>query len=535
MKKYFGLKKLLLFVFLLIVAVGSYLYFSRSNTPINDVEIESVTRNDVREVVSETGYVQPTRNVSMAFEQSGRVVSIPVKEGDVVEEGSLLVVLDSSERQANLVAAQARLSAEQVRLRELIAGADKTSLDVYSAAVDSSQTTLENAKVNLEEVISQQNQLVANAQKALLTVGLQAYLASDERESSSYSFTAPTISGTYNGTEEGVYLIELYNSDALSGSSYRVSGLETGTEEVSTINPTPIGTRGLYIQFPDDFAKRTTWEVSIPNTRSTSYQTYLNAYNAALDARDVAIETAKSAVKSAEAALVQTQQQYIQSASPARDEKIEAQRALVQQMQAAVLSAEIALDKTVLKAPFTGVITDITTEEGEIISPSVPLVSIIANDGFELRVDISESDIQEVTVGDQAIVSFDAYNNVTFTAEVVKIAPIATINEGVRVFEVTLYFLNRDSRIISGLSADIDIMAAERKDVIAIPSRAVVEQNNGTFVRTWDGEALDYLPVEVGLRGSDGMTEIVSGLSENMNIITFAREDTIAQLEANSQ
>ena len=534
MKKPFGLKKVLIIASLfIIVAVGLYISSSRLVAP-GDIEMGIVVRGDVHEVVSETGFVRPSREVAMAFERSGRVVSIPVSEGDVVVEGANLISLDTSERQVELATAYARLQAEQVRLNELTAGADNVSLGVAAAAVDTAEIAVENAKTNLQEVISQQDQLVANSKKTLRTSNLAAYLISDESESDLYTFTAPTISGTYNSDEEGVYRIELYNSKGVSGSSYLMTGLEAGTEQVSTINPTPIGTRGLYIQFPEDFAKRTLWEIPIPNTRSTNYLANLNAYNAAVKTRDVAIKTAETAIRSAEASLAQSQKQYTQVSSSARDERVEAQRALVMQMRAAVQSAEIALEKSSLKAPFTGIVTKVATEEGEIISPSVPVLSLISEERFELKVNISESDIQEITIGDKATVTFDAYDDATFEAEVTQIAPTATFSEGVRVFVVTLQFTNKDERVLPGLSADIDIIAAERKNVIAIPSRAVVERDDGKFVRSWDGKTLTYIPVQTGLRGSDGMTEIISGLNEGTQIITFAREETIAQLEVSN-
>ena len=535
MKKTFRSKKSLFFLIVILILGATYFFTADDSGVVEDIEIQAVTRNDVKEIVSETGFVQPSREVTLAFERGGRVVSIPVQEGDTVEEGDILIQLDTSERKTELASANARLRAEQVRLNELMSGADTVSLGVTESAVASAETTLQNAKANLEKVIIQQDQLVANAEKTLRISGLQAYLTSEERENSTDSYTAPTVSGTYNSEEEGLYRIELYGSGGASGSSYRVTGLESGTESVSTVSPTPIGTRGLYLQFPTNFAKRTTWEISIPNTRSSTYLTNLNAYNSAVKNRDTAIKTAENTVKSAEAALLQAKQQLTQVSSSAREEKIEAQNAVVNQMLASVQTAEIALEKTTLKAPFAGIVTEISTEEGEIVSASMPVTSLISSNNFELTVNISESDIQEISLEDIATVIFDAYDDTTFTAQVVRIAPNANIVEGVRVFEVTMQFTEKDDRILSGLSADIDILAAERKNVIAVPTRAIAEREEGKFVRTWDGTTLKHLPVETGLRGSDGLTEIISGLSEGTEIITFAREDTITKLEQANQ
>lgn len=532
MKKFFTVKKVILTAILIVVITATFLLFSGSNDSLVDVEFQTVARGDVKEMVSETGFVQPSREIAMAFERGGRVISVPVTVGDKVEEGDVLIELDPAERKAELVGAYARLRAEQVRLNELLKGADNISLGVSGASVVSAETALDNAKAALRNITTQQDLLVANAKKTLLSSGLQAYITSDGREGTSYSYAAPVVSGTYTSDQEGIYIIELYRSGASSGSSYRVSGLETATESVSTVGPTSIGTRGLYIQFPNNFAPNTEWEIPIPNTRSSAYISYQNAYKSAVEARDVAIKTAENAVKSAEAALGQSNQLYTQVSSSARDERVEAQQAMVSQMSALVQTAELAVEKTTLKAPFTGIVTSLNIQEGEIVSPLAPVVSLISDDNFELVVNISESEIQDITVDDTAEVRFDAYDDAIFGAHVLRISPTASIVGGVRVFEVTLKFDEKDIRIRSGLSADIDILAEQKNNVITVPTRSIVEREDGKFVRTWDGRKLSYIPVKTGLRGSGGVTEIINGLTEGTEIISFAREETLSKLEA---
>ncbi|MCA9358797.1 efflux RND transporter periplasmic adaptor subunit [Candidatus Kaiserbacteria bacterium] len=531
MKSFFRSKKFVLFLVLIVVLAGGYFYNKNGVSVLDEVEIESVKRADVREVISETGFVEAAREVSLAFERGGRVEKVLVKEGDFVEEGTVLVELDKSELFVELGAAHARLRAEESRLEELLAGADDVSLSVTGSSVDYAKTAVENAKQNLQKVSTQQNQLVAAAKKTLLVSGLQAYLTSGERENSSDSFMAPTITGVYDSAEEGVYYIELFESGSPSGSSFRYSGLENGTGAVSSVNPVRLGTRGLFVQFPDDFAGRTKWKIEIPNKNSSVYLVNKNNYEVTLETAALAIESADSAVKSAEAALAQSDSQYTQVSSSARDERVVAQRALVNQMNAAVQAVELAIEKSSIKAPFSGVVTRVFGEEGEIVAPSSPMVNLISDDNFELKVSISESDIQEITLGDTAVVIFDAYDDDVFEAEVVRVAPIASLSEGVRVFEVTLQFTEKNPKIKAGLSADIDILAAERIDVLAVPTRSVVERDGDRFVRTWDGLKLDYIKIETGLRGSDGQIEILSGVTEGQDIITFAREDTIEKLE----
>ncbi len=522
------------FLSIIVIGLGYWYMHTRPKTLPDGVETGVVEHGDVIEEVTETGYVQPTHAVNLAFERGGKVTSILVHEGDVVSSGDVLMTTEATQQKTDILLAQSRLQAEEARLHELVSGADDKSRAVTESSVVSVETLLENAKQNLADVIAQQNQLVSNAEKTLRSTGLQAYLISDERSDSPYSYVSPTITGTYHGTEDGVYRVALYDSNAPSGSSYRVTGLEIGTDSVSTISPSPIGSRGLYLQFPDNFAKRTEWEIPIPNTRSSSYLTNLNAYHAVVETRNLAVASAENAVKSAEAQFLLSKSQLTQVVSSARDERVNAQRALVEQMHASLSQAQVAYENTIIKAPFAGVVTAVNADVGQIITAGIPVLSISSKNDFELTVNISEVDIAEVSVGDTAVVTFDAYDGKTFTAVVTKVAPNATVVSGVRIFEVTLAFDKENEMIKDGLTTEITITTATRHNVIAIPTRAIYENKEGKFVRViQNGTEVSEVPITTGLRGSNGMTEVLSGLSGGEPIITFANEQAIAKIKQN--
>ncbi|MCF7816198.1 MAG: efflux RND transporter periplasmic adaptor subunit [Candidatus Pacebacteria bacterium] len=497
------------------------------------ITIEPVARGIVGEVISETGSVIPVQEVHLAFERGGKVIEILVKEGEEVAEGDVLVKLDATQQRADLIAARARLNAEEFRLEELLRGSDDTSLAVTVSGLEIAKTTLLNAENNLALVTAQQDLLVKNALKTLRSSNLQAYLVDGEQENSERSFVAPIITGTYDSDEDGAYALELYNSSAQSGSSFWVSGLESDTQNVSTVNAVPLGTRGLYVQFPDGFSSRTSWKVPVPNIRANGYLANLNAYNAVLETRNLTVANAESAMLVAKATLAQSRSQLLLASSSARDERVGVQKAVVEQMYAALETAQNSYNNMTITAPFSGVVSKLNTEVGEIVAPTSPAVELISDKDLELLVNISESDIQEIDVDDTATVNFDAYEEIVSNARVVSISPNAKIIEGVHVFEIRLRFNEIDDRIRPGLSANIDISAATREGVIAVPSRAVVTKDSGRFVRVLKGSKIEYIPVTIGLRGSNGMTEIIEGLTEGQKIITFGQQEVIQQLESN--
>ncbi|MDB5239362.1 MAG: Secretion protein HlyD [Candidatus Parcubacteria bacterium] len=190
----------------------------------------------------------------LAFPISGRIAAVNVRAGDTVNKGQVLASLDTA------VAASAVAQA-------------KASLDLAKAQYGSISLQYTNAK-------AQQDTLVNNAYRTLLSSGLQARPIGVIDESHN-----PTISGTYTCGKEGSYQIDLYASGAESGYSFNVRGLEQGNGSVTYGAPQPLGTCGLFITFVRGFGGGDKWTVEIPNTQSPSYQANRNAYDLAVSTR----------------------------------------------------------------------------------------------------------------------------------------------------------------------------------------------------------------------------------------------------------
>jgi hypothetical protein len=156
------------------------------------------------------------------------------------------------------------------------------------ADFDSALVTLENAKNNLAKVKSQQETAVKNAYLALLNSTNAAI-----PNSGNLSGMTPTISGTYNGSAKGSYVL------SVSSGRYYVNGLESSSGTLST-SLTVLGTKGLYFQFssitPALYSGNDSWTIEIPNTQASNYVTNLNIYNAALETQSSSVSTAESTV-----------------------------------------------------------------------------------------------------------------------------------------------------------------------------------------------------------------------------------------------
>lgn len=478
------------------------------------IETAVAERADVFQSVSETGIIKTAQAVDLTFGSQGRIESVLVEEGDEVAQGDVLARLSGGGELASLESARANLAAQEARYQDLLAGPREVDRAVSDVSVTASEATL-------EHTIDVQDQLVLNARRQLLSSDLQAYLDEDTRQSLSGSLAPPVISGTYMGDEEGEYILELYPSASETGYSFRLSGLERGVGSVATVRPEPLGNLGLYIQFPKDFAytNRLTWIIPVPNTRSSFYSQNMGAYLSAERGRESAIEQAERGLELARA-------QREQATQTATRFELEAQRAGLEEARARLRQAQVAYENTTIVAPFSGVVSAISILEGEWAASGTDAVALIAGADYELILNVSETDIGRVKVGDRVSLTFDALKDTLVAARVSRIAPRAETINGVTSVRVTVQLSDPEGKIMPGFTADATIHTDEQRSVLTVPTRALVEQDGKTYVRIQTAkngsiDTLKLVEVEVGLRGSGGVVEITSGISEGDEVVTF--------------
>jgi HlyD family secretion protein len=396
-----------------------------------DATIATIEKKDLVEAVVLSGRTQSASAVDLGFAESGRVTQVLVKEGDRVGKGQLL------------------------------------------ASVDTSDLILS----DIAKITREQGALVANAYRNLLSVGLQAV-----PDNLSVSAEAPTISGVYNGPE-GDYRIRIYASGASSGASFEVSGLENGFIQEITPNTTvPLGSRGLYIQFGNSNGYAgTSWTVSIPNKRASTYSTYLNTYESAKATRDRVLSDAQASNET-------------------------------------LLSR---INKRKIYAPFSGVVAKVGIKAGEAAgsvgsATAAPTITLISENDYEVILKVPEISVAKLAAGQAVDIRLDAYGkDVVFPGQITSINPAETIVDGVPVYETKVAFTKSDERIRSGMTANATIVTNKKEGVLAVPADMVKTDKGGAYVNVLvSDDKTERRVVTTGLRSSDSYVEIMSGLAE---------------------
>lgn len=227
----------------------------------------------------------------------------------------------------------------------------------------------------------------------------------------------------------------------------------------------------------------------------------------------------------------------------------------VEQAQAALEEAEDQLDKTVIRAPMSGLITRLNVDRGETAivgtmnNPGSLLVTVADLSVMEAVIEVDETDVTQVSPGDSASVQIDAFPDTSFAGRVTKIG-----NSSIRPrtsgaggqeeaidFEVRITLDAPPEGIRPDLSATADIITATRADVLAIPIIALTlepvdelpagwrdsvpedvdvsgrEELEGVFLVR--GETGRFRPVRVGITG-DNYFEVLAGLSPGDTVVS---------------
>jgi HlyD family secretion protein len=138
----------------------------------------------------------------------------------------------------------------------------------------------------------------------------------------------------------------------------------------------------------------------------------------------------------------------------------------------------------------------------------------------ELVVEVDETDVTEVKLGQRAIIEADALPGIILKGKVTYVSPVARNSAGLMLYKVKIDLdVPDDSHLKVGMSASADIVIEERANVLLVPNRAIKRDSQGNqIVHVMVGEQIQERQVVTGI--SDGLqTEIISGLNEGEIVV----------------
>ena len=203
----------------------------------------------------------------------------------------------------------------------------------------------------------------------------------------------------------------------------------------------------------------------------------------------------------------------------------EVARSQIDQSRSRVAVARASLERMVLRAPFDGIVADISGELGEYATPSppgiltLPAIDLIDDRCMYVSAPIDEADAANIKVGQVARITLDAIKGKSFPGKVRRIAPyVLELEKQARTVEVEVEFVSppNDENLLIGYSADVEIVHDSRTNVLRIPTQTLLEGKRVLYLGT-DG-VLEERTVTTGLANWE-QTEITAGLKEGEQIV----------------
>ncbi len=198
----------------------------------------------------------------------------------------------------------------------------------------------------------------------------------------------------------------------------------------------------------------------------------------------------------------------------------------VRQADSQIAAVRAELSTTYLRAPFAGIVAEVTGEIGEFTTPSPPgiptppAVDLIDDTCLYVTAPMDEIDAPKIIVGQPGRISIDAFPGRQFAGHVRRIAPYVLDREKqARTVDVEVEFddPSQFKTLLVGYSADVEIVLASRKNVLRVPTSALIDGNK-LYVHNTENGTLDVRQVDTGL-SNWAHTEILSGLSLSERIV----------------
>ena len=537
------------------------------------VSAARVTQGQVKLAFTYTGTVQSHVQVNLAPKTSGRLEQLLVDSGAVVKQGDPIAVLERTSLQLGVQQAQANLQAAQAKLTTVTAGGraediasaqaaldsanarlDQTKTGATTADLQAAQSAVDTAKANLTSAQAKLDLLKAGATAADLASAQTAVDTATANVKSTLTRLQQVQAGatpaeitTQQGVVTKAYSDLLAAQDKLqmwqdgdtkgSGFTSNSAAVQAVASAEQAYNGAVAKLQQMQSPLPADLqAAQSAYDSAKSSLDSAT--TKLNQLKNGPTAQDV--QQAQSAVDSAQATLTSAQTRLAQlQAGPTDDDLIIARSAVtqaqqtlalkqqpytdadVQSAQASVEVAKVALatatqsltDAT-LVAPFDGIVTQTLVAPGAMVSSATPVVTLLSASN-EIAVNVEESRLAQLKPGLPAEIRVAAYPGESIPGKVASLAPSADVKS--HTFAMKVVPTDPAGKLKAGMYAELTVTADEHAGLL-VPRDAVTQRSGKDVV--WaivDGKA-QMRPIVQGLPTGDNV-ELLSGVKPDEQVI----------------
>jgi HlyD family secretion protein len=495
----------------LIVLVGAGVFLAlrmRNNTSQSDslTQIVAVQKGDLVAAITPTGEVSAERRVQLGFNVSRiSLIELHVTTGQQVKQGDVLARIDTTSlERAVEQAAEDLLSAEEALEK---AKQPPTELDTLKSelAVVQAEAALEDAKQALDALLdanADANQ--AAVRKAELDLQIAQINLTIARHSSAVGKNVRDLEYSVAWNERQLRDLEAQRQqghvteEAVDKQAEALAKVKVQLESAKSTAETALAAaQDQVTQAEEALAKLKAGSEASALTQAR-YKVALAEYNLAQAQDNLA-----SLLAGPDAKTVQLAQQRYDAAKATLDE------------------AKSALEAATLTAPFDGTVISVGAQVGDLVSSNTTVVTLADLSNMRVLANVDETDISKVEVGQDVLITFDAFAGYQFWGKVLEVPLEGNLTQNVVRYQVVVSLPDMSGIALrSGMTANLTIVVGYRENVLLVPILAVRDAEQGQVVILQDslrGSGVTA-PVEVGL--NDGTyVEVTKGVQEGDHVL----------------
>ncbi|MCC6606165.1 MAG: efflux RND transporter periplasmic adaptor subunit [Anaerolineae bacterium] len=406
----------------------------------------------------------------------------------IIQETNLATLLEPA-TEADLAAAEANVASAAANLADLLDGPDPNDIAAAAADVRAAQADLNAAYARLSELTDGADANEIEAAQIELELAQTAATQAAEQHS---TILVTDPEGFI--TQETLDTMELSARTAALQANAELQAAQETLDELRSGDPNSIAAT----------------QASVSLAAASLKTAELHLQQVQEGASNVQIAQAEATLASAAAAL----DRLVRGAT---DEQIAIAQAQLTQAQTNLARAAQNLANATLTAPYDGVITAVHVSIGEQANGVV--VEMFNPTSLELVLDVDEVDISNIILDQKAVITLETWPDEAIEATVVSIAPrnTAVQGSGLVTYAVYLALGDTDLPIRVGMTANADLITAQRSDVLLVPNRAITPDRAAGkyYVTRADGQVVE---VTIGLRDGEN-TQITSGLNAGDELV----------------
>ncbi|MFA5029760.1 MAG: efflux RND transporter periplasmic adaptor subunit [Patescibacteria group bacterium] len=548
LKKFFGpivKHKLLSLIALVIIVIAGY--FGYQALKGKDAQTSYVSaaaeKGSIIASVSGSGQVSASNQVDIKTRASGEVYAVNAKEGQEVKANTTLVQLDAREAQKSIRDAQANLESAQIALEKIKQPTDELSILQAENSLAQAKETKQNSEDALKKAYDDGFNTVANSFLGLPTImtGLNDIIYghtfeknqqnvdwyvnqinTDDKRNQAIDYRDKINSSYSEANDSYDKNLEAYKAASRTSDNQTIESIISETYETVKIIADTVKNGHNLIDFVRNDLTEKNMSVSatiIAHQASLdSYTGNTNTYLLNLLSVKNTIQTNKQNIINADRSIAEKTESLANLEAGVDALDLHSQELNLQQKINALSDAREKLSDYYVRAPFDGVVASVNINKGDSVSSGASAVTMITKQQIA-KISLNEVDVAKVKVGQKTTLTFDAVGDLTIAGSVINVDLIGTVSQGVTSYNVEIGFDTQDERIKPGMTVLANIITESKTDVLLIPSSAIKTQGDSSYVEILENGQPLKKEVSTGLVG-DTMTEILSGLNENDQIIT---------------